>query len=114
MFSDMDSTDITVLLVSGGLILVIIVIIIIGVYRHTYKAAFKPKFIALSDGSLKMEFYNFGGVQTTRTKRFYEQYQVGMVVPHNGRQYRIAELKEVADLTWSGQDLKMVAYLEEV
>jgi hypothetical protein len=102
------------LLVCGAIILVLVIAIVLGTYHHVYKAKFKPKFIQFSDGSLQMEFSEFGGVQTTRTERFYKQYKIGMQITHNGKNYEIVQFKEICNPSVIRTDLKIVAYLEEV
>ena len=109
MFSEIDS----VFIILCGIIILLVIIVAVASYRHVHKTGFKPKFIHLSDGSVKMEFYNFGWIQRDRTKRFYEQYKAGMTVPYNGTSYRITELKEISDSSILRPDVKIVAYLEE-
>ena len=74
-----------ILIILLALIVVLVIVIAVASYNHVNKSSFNPKFIQLSDGSLIMEFYNFGGLQTARTKRFYEQYKPGMTVTHAGK-----------------------------
>ncbi len=102
-----------IVLIMCAIIFVLVIVAIIGSRNHVRKAAFKPKFMKLGDGTVNMEFYNFGGLQTARTKRFYEQYKVGMQVSCEGKEYRIAEFKEVAIDSLVRSDVKIVAYLEE-
>ena len=94
--------------------LFLIVTVIVGSYYHVHKAKFKPKFRKLSDGSLQMEFSGFAGLQTSRTKRFYEQYKVGMKIEYDGKFYEIEEIKEQAELGVARTDQIMVCYLREV
>jgi hypothetical protein len=101
------------LLVCGILIFVLVVAIIIGSYHHVHKAGFKPKFVILSDNSIQMEFYNFGGLQTKRTERFYAQYKVGMEILYQNKKYKITQIKEITDSSLMRPDKKIVAYLEE-
>jgi hypothetical protein len=113
MFEDIDQD---ILIAGVGLVIVIVVLLIIVVvasYHHVHKAAFKPKFRRLPDGSLSMEFAGFGGLQTSRTKRFHEQYKIGTVVVHEGKRYKIAQLKEISDPSLIREDVKIVAYLED-
>ncbi|MDR0501342.1 MAG: hypothetical protein LBG97_08920 [Coriobacteriales bacterium] len=101
------------LLVCGILIVVLLVAIIIGSYHHVHKAGFKPKFVVLSDNSVQMEFYNFGGLQTKRTERFYAEYKVGMEIVYQNRKYKITQFKEIDDASLMRPDKKIVAYLDE-
>jgi hypothetical protein len=101
------------LLVCGIIILGLVVAIIIGSYHHVHKAGFKPKFVILSDNSIQMEFYNFGGLQTKRTERFYDEYKVGMEIVYQNKKYKIAQFKEITDSSVMRPDKKIVAYLEE-
>ncbi|MDR1136576.1 MAG: hypothetical protein LBL49_10475 [Clostridiales Family XIII bacterium] len=61
-----------------------------------------------------MEFYDFGGLQTARTKRFYEQYKVNMRVAYEGKQYRVSAFKELKDNSLTRENMKIVAYLEGI
>jgi hypothetical protein len=101
------------LLVCGVLILGLVVAVVIVSHYHVHKAAFKPKFVVLSDNSIQMEFYNFGGLQTKRTERFYEQYKAGMEFLYQNKKYKITEFKEITSLDLRSEK-KIVAYLEEV
>ncbi|MDR1451529.1 MAG: hypothetical protein LBI57_04255, partial [Helicobacteraceae bacterium] len=85
------------LLVCGIIILGLVIAIIIGSYHHVHKAVFKPKFVILSDNSIQMEFYNFGGLQTKRTERFYAEYKAGMEIVYQNKKYKIAQFKEIND-----------------
>ena len=96
-----------------GVAVVLIVIVIIGSYHHVHKAGFKPKFVRLSDGSIQMEFDGFGGIQSSRTKRFHEEYRQGMTVSYQGGEYIITDIQEQSNPTLARADLKMVCYLEE-
>ncbi|MDR3258152.1 MAG: hypothetical protein LBT51_00870 [Fusobacteriaceae bacterium] len=102
------------ILVCGILFIVLIIIIIIASYNHVHKASFKPKFVTLSDNSIQMEFYNFGGIQKERTRRFYSQYTIGMEILHQNKKYKITEFKEIDDSSTIRVDKKIVAYLEEI
>jgi hypothetical protein len=102
------------ILVCGILFGALVIGIIIGSYHHVHKASFKPKFVLLSDGSLQMEFYNFGGLQTERTKRFYNQYSIGMEIAYQNKRFKITQIKEIDDSSTLRLDKKIVAYLEEV
>jgi hypothetical protein len=102
------------ILVCGIIIFVLVVAVVIGSYRHVHKSGFKPKFVTLSDNSIQMEFYNFGGLQTKRTERFYAEYKVGMEILYQNKKYKITQLKEISDPSLIRPDKKIVAYLEEV
>ncbi|MDR1439458.1 MAG: hypothetical protein LBJ10_05455 [Clostridiales bacterium] len=101
------------LLVCGIIIVGLVVAIIIGSYHHVHKAGFKPKFVILSDNSIQMEFYNFGGMQTKRTERFYAEYKAGMEIVYKNKKYKIAQFKEINDSSAMRPNKKIVAYLEE-
>jgi len=96
-----------------GIIVVLLVIAVIGIRHHLYKAKFNPEFRSLSDGSLQMEFAGFGGIQTTRTKRFYEQYRIGMKVEYQGNEYQIEEIQQQSDPSMIRRDVIMICYLKE-
>ena len=98
-----------------ALIVILLVIVVVGVYHHNHKATFSPKFVKLSDGSVQMEFLDFvKNSSSARTKRFYQQYYVGLEVSYVSQRYKIAEIKEITDLKLlGGSDAKIVAYLEE-
>ena len=85
LIMDFTSEDILVLGGLGVLIVICITAVIIGSWYHVKKAKFTPTFIELENGNLQMEFYEFGGIQTSRTKRFHETYKVGSVYPVQGR-----------------------------
>jgi len=106
--------DTAFFMVLVGIIIVLIIVLIVGINHHIHKAPFKPKFKKLSDGSLQMEFIGFGGLQTSRTKRFHEQYKVGMKVEYQGKRYEIEEIKEQSEVTAMRADIVMVCYLREV
>ena len=116
MFSEIDPE----FLILFGILIALVVTFVATSYRHVHKTGFKHKFIHLADGGLKMEFYKFGGggLQTTRTKRFYNQYRVGMTITHENKQYKISKLNEADDTSLLVAlilpDMKIIAYLEEV
>ncbi|MDH6365977.1 MULTISPECIES: hypothetical protein [unclassified Breznakia] len=104
-------------LVIGGctvVIIVLVIAIILGSRHHVKKAAFKPVFRKMDDGSLCMEFLNFGGIQKERTRRFYEEYAVGKTVSYQGIIYEITQIKEVTYETLAKKyNIKMVVYLRQ-
>jgi hypothetical protein len=102
------------ILVCGILFFGLIIIIGIVSYKHVHNTPFKPKFVISGDNNIQMEFYNFGGIQTERTKRFYSQYTVGMEVQYQNRKYKITGFKELKDSSTIRVDKKIVAYLEEI
>ncbi|OCG20956.1 hypothetical protein A9G11_09690 [Gilliamella sp. wkB108] len=93
---------------------ILFIAVAIGSYRHVHKTGFKPTFRKLSDGSVQLECTGFGGLQTTRTKRFYEKYKLGMELIYENKRYKIVEFKELIDPSLLQEDRKIVAYLEEV
>lgn len=101
------------LLIILAIIIVFIIIAAVGIYHHNYKAGFKPIFRAFSDGSVQMEFMGFG-LKTVRTKRFYEQYTLGMSISYQGQLYKIVEFKEQPHYSLLQSTTKIVAYLEKV
>jgi hypothetical protein len=106
--------DTTFFMILVGIIIVLIIVLVVGINHHIHKAPFKPKFKKLSDGSLQMEFDGFGGIQTSRTKRFLEEYKEGMKVEYQGKMYEIEEIKEQSEVTVTRTDRVMVCYLREV
>lgn len=111
-FSD---TDLIVLGSLLGFIIVCVIIIIVATKNHLHKTPFKPNFVRLSDGSLQMEFLEFGGLQKSRTERFLKEYYAGKSVSYEGNTYHIAEIREVGYTSVARvNDVKMVAYLEEI
>ena len=82
-------------------------------YYHAHKSNFRPKFLALHDGRLQMEFDGFGGIQMTRAERFYEQYHEGMQVTYDGIQYVIAQIREIPNRSVVKTDIKMVCTLSQ-
>lgn len=107
-------TDTIVIIGLIVFIIIMIGVVIIGSYHHVNKAKFKPIYKTLSDGSLQIEFSGFGGLQKERTKRFLDEYSVGMNIIYNDKEYIVEEIKEVAEGTITRADLKMVLYLKEV
>ena len=95
-------------------IIILVVIIAVGSRRHVHKDAFKPTFERSGDGSLRMVCAGFGGLQSARSRRFYEQYKVGMRVFYQNKPYTITGFEEVFDKDALIPDLKIIAYLEEV
>ncbi|MFV0362883.1 MAG: hypothetical protein ACK5LL_07320 [Suipraeoptans sp.] len=94
-----------------AIFVVLVIIIIFSSYYHVKKAKFKPKFRELSDGSIQMEFGEFGGAQTSRTERFLQEYKIGQEVTYGGEKYFIEEIREVSDPSVVRNDIKMVCYL---
>lgn len=103
-----------VVLVMLVLVVILIIVIAIGSFYHVHKTSFKPIFKELSDGSVQMECTGFGGIQTTRTKRFFDQYKLGMELIYKSNRYKIVEFKELKDPSLLKEELKVVAYLEKV
>ncbi|MGP1455713.1 MAG: hypothetical protein ACTTJ7_08165 [Treponema sp.] len=104
-----------ILYVCGGSIVILVIIIIAGSYYHVHKAKFKPKFIETSDGKVRMEFYEFGGLQKRRTERFMQQYKNGQKISWNARNFEIEEIKlQDYNSAMRVHDVKMVVYLKEI
>lgn len=95
------------------IIFILVAAIAVGSYLHVHKPKFNPVFKKLSDGSVQMECTGFAGIQTTRTKLYYEKYKPGMELMYQGQKYKIVEFKEVSDPGLLKQELKIVAYLEK-
>ncbi len=96
------------------IIIVLVIAIIIGSRNHVKNAPFKPEFRKDQNGNLIMEFLNFGGIQSERTKRFHDAYKVGMVITHENRSYEIVRLEQMTYETLAKKyNVKMVAYLQE-
>jgi len=96
------------------LVVALVIAIVYGIYHHTHKEDFEPKFVRLEDGSLKVEFHGFGGIQKSRTKRFYGQYKVGSLISYEDKQYEILELTEAHHSHLMRIDIKIVAHVREV
>lgn len=114
LIMDFTSEDILVLGSLGVLIVICITAVIIGSWYHVKKAKFTPTFIELENGDLQMEFYEFGGIQTSRTKRFHETYKVGQSIRYKGESFVISEIKEIPYTSAAGGDIKMAVYLDRI
>ncbi|BDR54995.1 hypothetical protein KIMH_11060 [Bombiscardovia apis] len=114
--STMWSEDPEIVIAFAVIALFVIAVIFLFIYAklHPKQDNFTPTFKTLSDGSVQMEFSGFGGAfQEKRIKRFHEQYQVGMVVEHEGQNYRIVQIQD-HDVAGMVLDKVFVAYLERM
>ncbi|RBP97765.1 hypothetical protein CRD60_03940 [Bifidobacterium aemilianum] len=80
--------------VTAVLLVIVIAIIfcVVHTLRHPVPISFEPVFKTFPDGSVQMEFSGVEGAK--RTKRFHEEYQVGMPIEYEGQAYTIAQIKE--------------------